>query len=181
MHFRAIFYLPVVLLIVFALSFTNADNTIYGHWKLVREKSTDLVTWRYRQLELEIRNHQGAVTILQNWVRRKKIGHVDSVTFTPGKGESYIVQQTPTWSGNWYMGVLSQKGSRKKMYGEWKEQHRVLQVETEEVLQTSQGEAIVKTVREYSLENNGETLVVREKRSTRPTPIVLVFEKHLKE
>ncbi|MCG8606974.1 hypothetical protein MJD09_18580, partial [bacterium] len=133
--------------------------------------------WRYRQHELEIRDNQGEVTILEKWISRKYPTYVDSMTFVPGKDPIYMVQETPHWPGNWYMGVLSQEGGKKSVSGKWKELHRILLVETEQQLQTSQGETVLNTSREYRLEDNGEKLIVYEKRSTRPTPINMVFEK----
>jgi len=170
-------YTTILLLSFSLLSCSNYNKTIYGHWKLVSEQSTDLVTWRYRLLELEIKNNQGEITILQKWLYRKKVAFVDSITFIPGNEPSYILQKSPTWSENWYMGVLTQKGSKKKVYGSWKEEHRILQVETQQEVQTSQGEALSKTDLEFRLQNNGEKLIIIKKRSTRPTPILLVFKR----
>jgi len=170
-------YTTILLLSFSVLSCSNYNKTIYGHWKLVPEQSTDLVTWRYRLLELEIKNNQGEITILQKWIYRKKIAFVDSITFIPGNEPSYILQKSSTWSENWYMGVLTQKGSKKKVYGFWKEEHRILQVETQQEVQTSQGEALSKTDLEFRLQNNGENLIIIKKRSTRPTPILLVFKR----
>ncbi len=174
-------YATLFLLVILVLSISGSEKTIYGHWKLVPEQSTDLVTWRYRQLELIIENNNGEVTLLHNWSRRKQTAFVDSMTFSPGKDPAYMVQKTATWAGNWYMGILSQVGSKKKISGEWKDEHRVLQVETEEVLQTSQGETVLKTVREYRLETDGDRITVNEKRATRPTPITMIFERQIKK
>ncbi len=177
MHCRIVLYVPVLLLVLIGLSCAESDQTMYGRWQLNQEESTDLVAWRYRQHELEIRDNQGEVTILERWIYRKSPAFVDSVTFMPGDDPNYIVLKTPHWPGNWYMGALSQEGSKKSVAGEWKEKHRILRVVTEQELQTSQGEIILNTGREYRLESHGEKLIVHEKRSTRPTPIILVFER----
>ena len=59
-------YLIILMSLILAVviqSCTESDATLYGTWKLNREKSTDLVTWRYRQLQLEILKNENDVII----------------------------------------------------------------------------------------------------------------------
>jgi hypothetical protein len=172
-------YLIIFLLILTALSCSDANETIYGRWKFMPEEGTDIVSWRYRQQELEITDNRGEITILHYFYYRKKATYVDSTICTPGRGPANSIQTTPNWAGNWYMGVLTKVGSEKKVDGKWQEAYKNLQVVKEEVVQTSQGEMQLKTTREYRVDR--DRLIVLEKRSTRPTPVTLVFEKKVAE
>lgn len=174
---RILLYFLAIILIIFMQSCSNNNSSIYGRWKLDQEKSTDLVTWRYRTLELDIRDEAGKITILKNWVERKKIAFVDSVSFRPGQEASQIPVTSQIWPENWYMGVLSKTGCHKLVSGIWKKRHQELLTITEQIVNTSQGENVIKTEREYKLNRQGDLLTVQEKRSTRPTTIVLVFRR----
>jgi hypothetical protein len=75
------------------------------------------------------------------------------------------------------MGALARKGSTKTTSGTWREAGTTLETRTRQVLNVSQGEVMVETTRTFRLEPGGARLTVTEQRSTRPTPIVLVFER----
>ena len=167
--------LIVFLLLFSTLSCSDSNKTIYGRWKFMPKEGTDIVTWRYKHQELEITNKQEEIALLQKFFYRKKVAYVDSMIIIPGGEPRTSIQRTQNWAGNWYMGILAQVGSEKKVHGKWKEEHKVLLVERKEVLQTSQGEIDLNTTREFRVD--GDKLIVLEKRSTRPTPITLVFEK----
>jgi hypothetical protein len=162
-------------MVLLLLSCSESNTTIYGSWKLLPAEGTDIVVWRYRQQELDISNEQGEIKLLHNFIYRREVAYTDSMIFVPGAQEVVSLQTTPNWSGNWYMGVLTKVGSEKKVSGEWKQQDKVLQVEREEIVETSQGEIQLNTSREYRID--GDRLIVEERRSTRPTPVTLVFEK----
>ena len=179
MHHKKTSCLIKSLLIFAALSCADSNHRMEGRWKFIPAEGTDVVTWRYNQQELEIARHGKEIAILQNYIYRNKVAYIDSMIFVPGGGPRTSTQTTPNWSGNWYMGVLTKIGSEKIVTGHWLEADSGLQVEREETLQTSQGEIQVRTTREYRVE--GDKLVVMETRSTRPTPIKLVFERQSQE
>jgi len=168
-------YFVVFLLFFSILSCSDSNKTIYGRWKFMPKEGTDIVTWRYKHQELEITNKQEEITVVQKFFYRKKVAYVDSMIIIPGGEPRTSIQRAQNWTGNWYMGILAQVGSEKKVTGKWKEEHKVLQVERKEILQTSQGQIDLNTTREFRVD--GDKLIVLEKRSTRPTPITLVFEK----
>lgn len=174
---NSIFLILFLSIVIFALSCSESNLPIYGTWNMLPEKSTDIVTWRYRTLEMDIINHEGEVTILDKWMQRKKVAFVDSVTFTPDGTPAEIEVTSQIWPENWYMGVLSMKGSMKKVSGVWLRPDKELETITEQPVQTSQGEATITTTRTFKLNRKGNELTVIEKRSSRPTPIELVFER----
>ena len=166
---------------LFALSCSESNLPVYGTWKLLPDKSTNLVTWRYRTLEMDIINHEGEITILNKWKQRKTVAFVDSATFTPDGAPAEIEVTSQIWPENWYMGVLSIKDSMKKVSGTWLQQDKELETITEQPVQTSQGETTITTTRTYKLNRKGDELTVIEKRSSRPTPITLVLKRVVAE
>jgi hypothetical protein len=157
---------------------TDYDKTIYGTWKFNREKSTDLATWRYRQPQLIIRNEGDAtVSVVYNWLERNRIATVDSIKFIPGGEPVEIPVTSQYWLENWYMGVLAKLGTIKTVSGKWEEQNRSLQVQKGQIVETSQGDTQIKTTFTYSLDRRGDVLTVVEKRTSRGTPVKLVFER----
>ncbi|MFZ5515935.1 MAG: hypothetical protein ACOY90_04825 [Candidatus Zhuqueibacterota bacterium] len=150
---------------------------VYGTWKLVPEKSTNLVTWNHRTLELEIRNDVGRVIVLNKWMTGKTIAFLDSVSFVPNEAPTEIEVTSQIWPENWYMGVLSIPGTKRKVTGDWSQTDREFKTIIEQPVQTSQGETTIITRRSYRLGKDGNELTVIEKRSSRPTPITLTFER----
>ena len=172
--------LPVLLLVVIQ-SCSKTDAIIYGKWTLNRDKSTDLASWRYRQLELEIASENNQLTIIQNWTHKRYGNFIDSVAFKPGIDTSKVIVKSPVWQKNWFMGILAKVNSVKTVCGSWQEIDKKLTTETKEIVAVSQGDAEITTVNEFSLNRKGDILTVTEKRSTRPTPITLVFDRTVQE
>ena len=173
------YLLLIILLVTFAITgCTDHSKTIYGTWKFNKDKSTDLATWRYRQPQLIIRSEgEGGISIVHNWIERKKVVMVDSVKFMPGGKRVEIPVTSQYWIENWYMGVLAKLGTIKTISGNWDKQDRALQVQKELTVETSQGDTQIQTTYSYNLDRRGDVLTVIEKRSSRPTPIEMVFER----
>ena len=173
------YFLIALLLAAFVITgCTDYSKTIYGTWKFNKEKSTDLATWRYRQPQLIIRDEgEAGISIVTNWLERNRVVMVDSVDFVPGGEQTEILVTSQYWYENWYMGVLAKVGTIKTISGDWEEQGRELTVHKELTVETSQGDTQIKTTYTYSLDRKGDVLTVIEKRSSRPTPIELVFER----
>jgi len=173
------YFLLTFLLAAFAITgCTDYSKTIYGTWKFNKEKSTDIATWRYRQPQLAIRNEgEAGISIVTTWLERNKIVMVDTVKFIPGGEQIEIPVTSQYWYENWYMGVLAKMGTIKTVSGNWEKQDRSLQVQKELTVETSQGDTQIRTSYSYNLDRRGDILTVIEKRSSRPTPISLVFER----
>jgi len=165
------------LMLILIQSCTQSDSTIYGNWKLNKKKSTDLVTWRYRNLEMEISKNEAVLTVVKNWTHKRYGDWSDTLTFTPGAEPNNIKVTSPIWQENWYMGVLSKTNSDKTVSGKWENPDKNLQLITEQVVEISQGETRVKTISDLSVNRKGDILTVIEKRSSRPSEIKLVFER----
>ena len=172
------FLLSLLLAAFLIIGCTDYSKTIYGTWQFNKEKSTDIATWRYRQPQLIIRNEgESGISIITNWLERNKVAIVDSVNFLPGGEQVEIAVTSQYWVENWYMGVLAKLGTIKTISGDWKEQDRILKVQKEMIVETSQGDKQIQTSYTYNLDKRGDVLTVIEKRTSRPTPIKLVFER----
>ncbi len=170
--------LKIVLLGAFSSAFvscTPADQSIFGEWVLEVSESTDMATWRYRQLTLEIQQMQDRVEILQKWRRGKEPFYIDSLSVVPGGAETEIQIERQHWPDNWYMGVLAMKGSAKSITGNWKVQDRHLHLSVKQPVQTSQGDHLLTTEMNFQVDQKLDRLTVQVQRSTRPTPVELIF------
>ncbi|NOY60784.1 MAG: hypothetical protein GXO75_17895 [Calditrichaeota bacterium] len=167
----------VVFSFLFSLSCADKTKTIYGTWKINRQKSTDIVNWRYRQIEMVIQKKGEAVVLVQNSLEKNKVVFVDSATFIPGGEAVHVPVTSQIWPENWFMGVLAKTGTDKTIRGSWKEPDRELEVVKEQTVEISQGDAKITTVLSFKLNRNGNNLIVIEKRSSRPTPVKLVFDR----
>lgn len=171
----------IVFSFLFSLSCADKTKTIYGTWKLDAKKSTDIVTVQYRQLEMKIQKKGEAVSITHLWLRRNKVATADSAQFVPGGDAVEIPVASQIWPENWYMGVLQKSGTNITFSGSWKEPDRELELVKEQTVEVSQGDRKIKTIRSFKLDRRGNKLVVIEKRSSRPTPIQLVFDRVISE
>jgi hypothetical protein len=155
----------------------DSNHSLYGTWRFVQEKSSNLATWRYRKPELVIRESDGTVTIDHNWIERKRIVLVDRYTFRPGGDTESSPVTTEIWTDNWFMGVLAKKQTERTVSGRWIVRGEALMTVSDQIVSISQGEATITTTREYRLDGAGKSLTLRETRSSRPTAILLVFER----
>jgi hypothetical protein len=155
----------------------GTDQTVFGTWKFIQEKSTNLATWRYRQPELVITQKEGTIRIHHNWIERKKVAFVDRYAFNPDGGTTAVPVDSEIWTDNWFMGVLAKKESERNVLGRWVKEGEALITISKQVVAVSQGETTLSTTREYRVDGTGKLLTLRETRSSRPTSVELVFER----
>lgn len=172
---------PVLLLLLACwISFGRAgeDNLpLAGMWKLLVSGSSDLATWRSRLPEVHISGSVDDLLIRYLWKEGPTVTLVDSLRILPGGRASTTTVSTAIWPDNWYMGVLARPGTEKITSGTWRDGTTVLETRTRQELNASQGRVVLETVRTFRLEAGGNRLTVTEQRSTRPTPILMTFER----
>jgi hypothetical protein len=173
---RTLLFLIAALPLLFCVLGAQKEATIYGEWLFNGEESTDIAPWGRKKPHLFIRDGGEVVTIIHDW-RRGRQCWSDTLTVVPGGQPSVSVVSSPVWPQNWFMGVLAKVGSGVTTTAAWLEPQRRLRTETEQIVEVSQGEAAIVTIREYALDPEGGRLSVTENRSTRPTPIRLVFDR----
>jgi hypothetical protein len=154
---------------------TRAD--IFGTWTMVPARSTDLATWRDRRPVLTLVESGAHIIVRMEWMEGKRRASLDSCAILPGGQPTTEAVTSPLWHENWYMGVLALTGSRRSVRGEWTGERTGLRIISDQTVLVSQGETTVRSTREYRVSPDGATLTVTERRSSRPTPVVMVFER----
>ena len=81
------------------------------------------------------------------------------------------------WWDNRHIGAYLGGGKKQTVAARWLDEGQTLQLNVEMILDTSQGEAPVRVLREMRLSRDGKTLRVLQLRSSRTLPIVRVFNK----
>jgi len=151
--------------------------SIDGTWTSVPARSTEIAAWKGRTLGLAISVRGDRVSIVHNWLDRGQVAYADTFRFVPGGKAVRSVVCSVEWPDNWLMGVLSSAGDERTVSGSWQVEGSDIRTVTVQPVVTSQGKTTVTTTREYVLGDGGNTLTLTERRSSRPTPVVLVFER----
>ena len=167
----------IFALLLLSGSLRAAGGGLEGTWKFVPAKSTDIASWGNSLPQIEISAADGNVRVILGWLDRGKVAYADTFEFRPGGPPVTSVIRSEVWPENWYMGVLSSPGDARITSGLWLEPGKVLRVATRQTLRSSQGRSEVTTTREYTLGPDGKTLTISERRSSRPTLVLLVFER----
>ncbi|HTO93390.1 MAG TPA: hypothetical protein VMM80_03435 [Bacteroidota bacterium] len=154
-----------------------AGSSIEGTWKFVPAKSTEIATWKGRIPEMVIFGRESQVCVIENWLERGQVAYADTFLFTPGGPSTRSLVRSVEWPDNWFMGVLSSAGDERSVSGSWQTKGSDLRVITVQPVVTSQGKTSITTTREFALGSDGLSLTVTERRSSRPAPVVLVFER----
>jgi len=169
---------PLIALLLTAGSVgTPGAPALDGTWKFVPAKSTEIATWKGRIPEMVISGRESQVCVIENWLERGQVAYADTFLFTPGGALTRSLVRSVEWPDNWFMGVLSSVGDERTVSGSWQRKGSDLRVITVQPVLTSQGKTSVMTTREFALGADGLSLTVTERRSSRPTPVVLVFER----
>jgi hypothetical protein len=174
------------MLLLFIVLFSGSLNSGHaqdagpgceGTWRFVQAGSTDIVTWGNTLPQVDISAAEGKVRVLHELLDRGSVAFADTFEFSPGRGEVTSVARSEIWPENWFMGVLSGAGDPRSVSGHWLEPEKSFRVVTRQTVRTSQGKTAVTTTRDYTLGPGGKTLTLSEKRSSRPSPVVLLFER----
>jgi hypothetical protein len=148
-----------------------------GTWTFVPSKSTDIASWGNSLPQIDVSTAGADVRVVHNWLDRGKVAYADTFAFPSGGSPVTSMVRSEVWPENWYMGVLASAGDPRTISGTWVQPGISLRVVTRQILRTSQGKISITTTRKYALSTNGKTLTLSEKRSSRPSPVILVFER----
>jgi hypothetical protein len=166
-----------LFLLFFVPATVQSQPALFGTWEFRPAKSTDLALWRSRNPRLDIGGTEREVTIRYTWLEGRTPAMVDSFRVRPGGTASGATVKTRIWPDNWFMGVLAKQNVIRTASAQWQVPLRGLDLTTDQVVETSQGETTIRTLREFRLDPAGGTLTVTERRSSRPTPIIMTFER----
>lgn len=167
-----------LLFMAFALAARAGDGgAIFGTWSLDPARSTDLAIWKSLTPRLVITGSAEAVTIRTLWMEGKNVRWADSVTVRPGGPPATQSASSAIWPDNWYMGVLTKVGSPQTTAAVWRTPGSGLDITSTRVVDVSQGEATITTARTMRVDSTGANLIVTDRRSARPTPVKLHFQR----
>lgn len=155
----------------------SSQPALFGSWDFRPARSTDVALWRSRIPRIEITGTQNEINLRYEWREGKTVAMVDSFRVRPGGPQSHSTVTSQIWPDNWFMGVLAKKGTARSSSARWRTLPGELDLTTDQIVETSQGETTLRTVREFRLADSGATLIVTERRSTRPTPVIMTFER----
>lgn len=155
----------------------TGQPALFGSWDFRPARSTDVALWRSRVPRIDITGTQNEIIIRYEWREGKTVAMVDSFRVRPGGPASRSTVTSQIWPDNWFMGVLAKKGTARTSSAHWQTLPGELDLTTDQIVETSQGETTLRTVREFRLDDSGATLTVTERRSTRPTPVIMTFER----
>jgi hypothetical protein len=144
-----------------------------GAWVLDKDRSSNVDTWR--SIELHITASEESVSIGRLFNPRRSTRH-DSVTVPVNDTQ---VEIPMTGSAKWFeqphLGVFIDGTTPQVVRANWATPNRVLTMQHLQTLQTSQGEATVEILREYTLSDDGSELTIVEERSSRPEQLTYVY------
>jgi len=169
--------LRLLFLVACVPAAATCQPTLFGSWDFRPARSTDVALWRSRVPRIDITGTQNEIIIRYEWREGKTVAMVDSFRVRPGGPASRSTVTSQIWPDNWFMGVLAKKGTARTSSAHWRTLPGELDLTTDQSVETSQGETTLRTVREFRLDASGATLTVTERRSTRPTPVIMTFER----
>jgi hypothetical protein len=168
--------IPFLLLLGLATA-SAGDGTLFGTWTFDPARSSELALWRSRTPVLEISGTTDAILLHTTWMEGKVATIADSVLLHPGGPPSAVPTTSAVWPDNWLMGVLAKIGTPQQFTALWEAPGRELSVISTRTVLVSQGEALITTRRMFRLDESGNVLTVTEQRSSRPTPVTMVFQR----
>ena len=172
---------PILLLLIVCPRAAGAGDggTIFGTWSFDPSRSTDLAIWKSLTPRLVISGTAEVITIRTLWMEGKNVRWADSATVRAGGPPVTQPATSAIWPDNWFMGVLTKKGAPLTVSALWRTPGTALDVTATRIVEVSQGDAATTTIREMRVDSTGSTLNVLERRSARPTPVRLVFQRVL--
>lgn len=172
----ALISIAAALFCLLLLSCTRDSNRLYGHWKLIPEKSVSIDPWA--DLVLDIHGDGTHVTIVKRYSGGNAHDQrIDSMTVNTEGNEEIVPIPPGRWLGEVSMGIYYGPETLRHVLARMSESNNELHITTRETLQTAQGETEVEVKETYALAPDGSTVHLSESRSTRMSgpPLAYAF------
>jgi hypothetical protein len=147
-------------------------SALAGHWLLDATRSTELSPWKEFDLTIKIANDTVVIQRKLGWGRRQ---FADSMTLDTTKLENVVPIEM--WPDNRHIGAYIGRDRTERARATWLDDHRILRLSSDLVLETQQGERAVNILRDFKVSASGRELTLTELRSTRNRPIVYIFKR----
>ena len=164
--------LALSVLVVPLFTDAQANSAFEGRWKIDTSKSTALDPWRSLAIEIVVDGDN--VSITRYYGGGTRVAQESMIVDTTVPSRTVEVEG---WWDNRHIGAYLGGGKEQTVAARWLDEGHTLQLNVEMILDTSQGEAPVRVLREMRLSRDGTTLRVLQLRSSRTLPIVRVFKK----
>lgn len=171
MHARIVF--PVILFYLsFSVpSFSQSIAPLTGSWNLIPQNSHEIGL--YGTLSLDIREHSGAVTIIQRWGTSR--AYSDTITIPLDGSPATLPVTSRVWPTNVFMGLSMPVGGTRTLKATIRDGGSTLQVNETYGVRSSQGTAPFSVTHVYSVKELGQVLTYAVERPTRPAGPRIVF------
>jgi hypothetical protein len=153
----------------------TAQPSFEGRWRLDPAVSTALDGWQKMDLVVARDGSKVALTYVMQW--RRTIKEATNVVDTTGPvklDDFFRVEQR-------HMAVYPAKHGVTEATAEWIDGGRTLRTEVFTPVEVSQGDVIMRITSEFRVSELGDRLTVIELHSSRPRPLVYVFNKVTEE
>lgn len=154
------------------ISTAQAEGEFSGQWRLDPKRSSAVDPWRSIELQISVEGDQARVTELMTTGRRSA-EQAFEIDLSQGANEVPF----EWWAGNRHIGAFAGINAVKRISGERLDGGRTLRLESTFDLHTSQSETPAREYSEYRISDDGKTLTRITLRSTRPLPLVHVFDR----
>lgn len=159
-----------LLLALTAAAQTASPSPLAGRWQIDPARSTELSPWKDYNLELSVTGTSVTIRRQLAWGRRS---FSDTMTVDTSRADNVVPVEM--WPDNRHLGAYISADHLKHVHATWLDDHRILRLSTDLVLETQQGSRTVNILSDYKVSANGAQLTLTELRSTRNRPIVYVF------
>lgn len=162
------------LLLLLPLSLAAADlpSALTGTWTFDRERSTDLSPWRTATIEISLDGSQLVVSRSLKWGRR-----IHQQNLSVDLSASSTTNPLEWWVDNRHLGAYAPHGGTRVISPTVLDEGRVLRLSMDYTLETQQGDRAVNTLRQFQVSPDGQVLTVTDLRTTRPRPVVHVYQR----
>lgn len=143
-----------------------------GRWLIDANRSTPLDPWR--SLEIDISVKGDSVSIIRDYSAGSRVASESMALDMTRASQDVVVDG---WWDNRHIGAYLGGGKKQTVAARWLDEGQTLQLNIDMILETSQGDAPVRVIRELRLSEDGQTLTVLQLRSSRNLPIVRVFNR----
>lgn len=169
-HLKRLLILSIILAPLVSTAHANSDFN--GRWKIDTSRSTALDPWRSLAIEIAVEGDR--VSIIRFFGGGTRVAQESMTVDTTLPSQTVTVEG---WWDNRHIGAYLGGGKEQSVTATWLDEGQTLQLNIEMILETSQGEAPVRVMREMRLARDGQTLRVLQLRSSRNLPVVRVFTK----
>lgn len=151
---------------------TDLPSGMTGNWTFVPARSTDLSPWRTATLTLSLDGTQLTVARNLAWGRRVHEEHTTVDLAAPS-----TTLPLEWWVDNRHLGAYAPHDATQTIRPTVLDAGRVLRLDIDFPLETQQGTRAVNVLRQFQLSPDGDTLTVTDLRSSRPRPVVHVYQR----